>query len=173
MPWIEITTREPLSQEQRASLAQALSDTVQTVEFGKQIDKVSEIDWMRFSVIPAESWAVGGRFDGKYEKGRAFASARIIAPEGLMTPDHMKAAMKGVAQHLAATLGMPESSDRTGIWVVVEEIKEGQWFSDDDVQPVLGLVDKIGQGVSPERQQDMKAKLEGQKKMREAFAIPY
>jgi hypothetical protein len=37
---------------------------------------------MWFHTMPADSWAVGGRFDNIYVKGRKMG--HIIAPQGLM-----------------------------------------------------------------------------------------
>ena len=53
------------------------------------------IDWMWFHTMPADSWAVGGRFDDTYVKGRKMAFARIIAPQGLMNTE-----LKSRARHI-------------------------------------------------------------------------
>jgi phenylpyruvate tautomerase PptA (4-oxalocrotonate tautomerase family) len=80
MPFVEVFTREKLSDESRAKLAEELSNTIMTVEVGGPTESAKMIDWMWFHTMPADSWAVGGRFDDTYVKGRKMALARIIAP---------------------------------------------------------------------------------------------
>ena len=84
MPFVEVFTREKLSDEVRAKLAEELSNTIMTVEVGGPTESAKMIDWMWFHTMPADSWAVGGRFDDTYVKGPKMALARIIAPKGLM-----------------------------------------------------------------------------------------
>ena len=83
MPFVEVFTREKLSDEIRAKLAEELSDTMMNVEIGGATESAKLIDWMWFHTMPADSWAVGGRFDNTYVKGRKMALARIIAPSEL------------------------------------------------------------------------------------------
>ena len=58
-----------------------------TVEIGGPTESAKLIDWMWFHTMPADSWAVGSRFDETYVKGRKMALARIIAPQGLMNAE--------------------------------------------------------------------------------------
>jgi hypothetical protein len=58
------------------------------------------LDWMWFHRMPADSWAVGGRFDETYVKGRKMAHARIIAPQGLMNTELKSRVVKEVARVL-------------------------------------------------------------------------
>ena len=87
MPLVEVFTREQLSDETRTKLAEELSNTIMTVEVGGPTESAKMIDWMWFHTMPADSWAVGGRFDDTYVKGRKMALARIIAPQGLMNTE--------------------------------------------------------------------------------------
>ena len=99
MPFVEVFTREKLSDGVRAKLAEDLSSTVMTVEIGGPTESAKMIDWMWFHTMPADSWAaVGGRFDDTYVKGRKMALARIIAPPGLMNADLKSRAVKEVAE---------------------------------------------------------------------------
>jgi phenylpyruvate tautomerase PptA (4-oxalocrotonate tautomerase family) len=70
MPFVEVFTREKLSDDIRAKLAEELSNTITTVEVGGPTESAKMIDWMWFHTMPADSWAVGGRFDDTYVKGR-------------------------------------------------------------------------------------------------------
>jgi 2-keto-4-pentenoate hydratase/2-oxohepta-3-ene-1,7-dioic acid hydratase in catechol pathway len=63
MPFVEVFTREKLSDEVRAKLAEELSNTVMTVEVGGPTESAKMIDWMWFHTMPADSWVVGGRFE--------------------------------------------------------------------------------------------------------------
>ena len=96
MPFVEVFTREKLSGEIRAKLAEELSNTIMTVEVGGPTESAKMIDWMWFHTMPADSWAVGGRFDDTYVKGRKMALARIIAPQGLMNTELKSRAVKEV-----------------------------------------------------------------------------
>jgi phenylpyruvate tautomerase PptA (4-oxalocrotonate tautomerase family) len=97
MPFVEVFTREKLSDKVRTKLAEELSNTVMTVEVGTPTESAKLIDWMWFRTMPADSWAVGGRFDDTYVKGRKMAHARIIAPQGLMNAELKSRAVKEVA----------------------------------------------------------------------------
>jgi phenylpyruvate tautomerase PptA (4-oxalocrotonate tautomerase family) len=63
MSFVEVFTREKLSDEIRAKLAEELSNTMMTVEIGGPTESAKMIDWMWFHTMPADSWAVGGRFE--------------------------------------------------------------------------------------------------------------
>jgi hypothetical protein len=63
MPFVEVFTREKLSHDIRAKLAEELSNTINTimtVEVGGPTESAKMIDWMWFHTMPANSWAVGG-----------------------------------------------------------------------------------------------------------------
>ena len=172
MPWVEVFTREPLPDHTRAKLAQSLSDTMETVEFGHPTESGRTIDWMWFHTLPANMWAVGGRFDDTYVKGRTMCFARIIAPEALMNTELKHRAINAVAKDLREALGVAPNDDATGIWVVCIEIKERQWLIGDHIAPVSELVDFLNGDVSQKRRNGMRATFEGQAKCKDAFGIP-
>ena len=172
MPFVEVFTRKPLSDDTRATLAQSLSDTVESVEFGSPSDKCRSIDWMWFHTLPANMWAVGGRFDDTFVKGRQMALARIIVPEGLMNDELKAKALNGVAKCLREALGVGLKDDATGIMVQYVEIGERHWLIGDHAVPVQELYDHI-EHVSQERIDAIQAKFAGQAKAREEFGIPF
>jgi phenylpyruvate tautomerase PptA (4-oxalocrotonate tautomerase family) len=98
VPFVEVFTREQLSDEIRAKLAEELSNTMMTAEIGGPSESAKMIDWMWFHTMPADSWAVGGRFDDTYVKGGKMAHTRIIAPQGLMNTELKSRAIKEVAR---------------------------------------------------------------------------
>ena len=172
MPFIEVFTREPLDDSTREKLAQALSKTMETVEFSYPTEHAQSVDWMWFHTQPADMWAVGGRFDDKYVKGRKMALARIISPEALMNPELKARAMEGVAKDLREALGI-SSEDATGIFVHLIEVTENQWFWGNKIITVQPLIDFVDGEVSKERRDAIDAKFKGQEKCKEAFGIPY
>ena len=82
---------------------------------------------MWFYTMPADSWAVGGRFDDSYVKGRKMALARIIAPQGLMNAELKSKAVKEVSRVMKSALCVGEDQDDTGIFTMCVEIDDGQW----------------------------------------------
>ena len=64
--------------------------------------------------MPADSWAVGGRFDDTYVKGRKMALARIIAPQGLMKAELKSKAVKEVSRVMKSALCVGEDQDVSG-----------------------------------------------------------
>jgi hypothetical protein len=109
MPWVEITTREPLADDVRANLARSISDTMETIEFGHPTENARKVDWMWFHTLPANMWAVGGQFDDTYVRGRKLAFARIMM-EGDVSQgrgDEMEALFDGQAR-LKDTFGIPK-----------------------------------------------------------------
>jgi phenylpyruvate tautomerase PptA (4-oxalocrotonate tautomerase family) len=158
MPFVEVITREKLSDKVRAKLAEELSNTVMTVEVGGPTESAKLIDWMWFHTMPADSWAVGGRFDDKYVKGRKMALARIIAPQGLMNTELKSKAVKEVARVMKSALGVAGDEDDTGIFTMCVEIDDGQWAAGDKIPTLFQLLDNLGGSVSEERRAEMSAR---------------
>ena len=154
MPFVEVFTREKLSNEIRAKLAEELSNTIMTVEVGGPTESAKLIDWMWFHTMPADSWAVGGRFDDKYVKGRKMALARIIAPQGLMNADLKSRAVKEVARVMKAALGVGKDDD-TGIFTMCVEIDDGQWAAGEKIPALSQLLDNLGGNVSEQSRAEM------------------
>jgi phenylpyruvate tautomerase PptA (4-oxalocrotonate tautomerase family) len=157
MPFVEVFTREKLSDEVRAKLAEDLSNTVMTVEVGGPSESAKLIDWMWFHTMPADSWAVGGRFDDKYVKGRKMALARIIAPQGLRNVELKSRAVKEVARVMKAALGVGQNEDDTGIFTMCVEIDDGQWAAGEKIPTLFQLLDTLGGNVSQQRRAEMSA----------------
>jgi len=158
MPFVEVFTRERLSDEIRARLAEELSNTMMTVEIGSPTESAKSIDWMWFHTMPADSWAVGGRFDDTYVKGRKMALARIIAPQGLMNSELKSRAVKEVARILKSALGLGKDEDDTGIFTMCVEIDDGQWANGSRILTLFQLLDDLGGTVSEERRAEMRAR---------------
>jgi len=158
MPFVEVFTREKLSDEVRAKLAEDLSNTVMTVEIGGPTESAKLIDWMWFHTMPADSWAVGGRFDDTYVKGRKMAHARIIAPQGLMNGELKSRAVQEVARVLKTGLGIGKDEDDTGIFTMLIEIDDGQWATGARIPTLFQLLDNLGGEVSEQRRAEMSAR---------------
>jgi phenylpyruvate tautomerase PptA (4-oxalocrotonate tautomerase family) len=142
MPFIEVFTREKLSDEIRAKLAEDLSNTAMTIELGGPNESAKAIDWMWFHTMPADSWAVGGRFDDTYVKGRKMAFARIITPQGLLNTEVKTRFIKEVARVLKATLGVGGKED-DGVWTMLVEIDEGQWAVGEKIPTLSQFLDRL------------------------------
>ena len=159
MPFVEVFTREKLPDEIRAKLAEELGNTMMTIEIGGPTESTKMVDWMWFHTVPADSWAVGGRFDDKYVKGRKFALARIIAPQGLLNTELKSKAIKEIACVLKSALGVSKDEDDTGIWTYLVEIDDGQWALGAKTPFTLfELLDDFGGNVSEERRAEMSAR---------------
>jgi phenylpyruvate tautomerase PptA (4-oxalocrotonate tautomerase family) len=158
MPFVEVFTREKLSDEIRAKLAEELSNTIMTVELGGPTESAKMLDWMWFHTMPADSWAVGGRFDDIYVKGRKMAHTRIIAPQGLMNTELKSRVVKEVARVLKAALGVGSEEDDTGIWTMCIEINDGQWAVGAKIPTLFQLLDNLGGNVSEQRRAEMSAR---------------
>jgi phenylpyruvate tautomerase PptA (4-oxalocrotonate tautomerase family) len=158
MPFVEVFTREKLSDEIRTKLAEELSNTIMTVELGGPTESAKLLDWMWFHTMPADSWAVGGRFDDSYVKGRKMAHARIIAPQGLMNTELKSRVVKEVARVLKAALGVGREEDDTGIWTMCVEIDDGQWAVGAKIPTLSQFLDTLGANVSEQRRAEMTAR---------------
>ncbi len=158
MPFVQVFTREKLSQEVRTKLAEDLSNTVMTVEIGHPTESAKLVNWMWFQTVPADSWAVGGRFDDTYVKGRKMALAKIIAPQGLMNAALKAEAVKRVARCIKSALGVKDGEDDSGIFTMCVEIDNGQWAAGETIPTLFELLDILGGEVSQERRDEMSAK---------------
>jgi hypothetical protein len=56
MPFVEVFTRERLSDNIRTKLAEELSNSIMTVEVGGPTESAQMMDWMWFHTMPADSW---------------------------------------------------------------------------------------------------------------------
>ena len=157
MPFVEVTTREELPQEVREKLALALSDAVMSVELGRPSESGKPLDWMWFHTVPADHWAVGGRFDNTYVRNRKMALGRIIAPQGLMNPALKQRAVKEVGRCLKGALGIREGDDESGIWVTCSEVTNGNWGVGTSIPSLFHLLDLLGGDVSEQRREVMSA----------------
>ena len=151
-------TREQLSDETRTKLAEELSNTLMTVEVGGPTESAKLIDWMWFHTMPADSWAVGGRFEDTYVNGRKMAHARIIAPQGLMNAELKSRAVREVARILKAALGVGPEEDDTGIFTMCIEIDDGQWATGTKIPTLFQLLDNLGGSVSEQRRTEMSSR---------------
>lgn len=172
MPFIRITTREAIPAKKKSALAQALSDTMLNIEIGGATDAACTRDWIWFQVIPAGDWAIGGRFDEAYRRGRTMCLASIIAPEGFMNSELKQRAIVEVTADIRAALALSPADDGTGIWVHVTEIPEGQWGAAGMPTPLFSLIAGMGGKVSDQRLDEMKAYFAGLEKLKTTFGIP-
>jgi phenylpyruvate tautomerase PptA (4-oxalocrotonate tautomerase family) len=155
MPFIEVFTREKLSDESRAKLAEALSNTAMTVELGGPSESAKLNDWVWFHTIPADSWAVGGRFDDTYVRGRKMALARIVLVAGLLNTELKSRLVKEVERDLKAALGVEE--DDTGIFTMSFTIDDGQWAVGATIPTLSQWLDKLG--PSEQRRAEVNARV--------------
>jgi len=172
MPFIEITTRGAIPRGAKASLAQALSTAMLDIEIGGPTEAALSRDWVWFRVLPAEDWAVGGRLDETYVRGRTICLARIVAPEGFLNADLKLRAIAEVTEAIRAALVGDPSDDGTGIWVHVVEIPDGQWGAAGRPDPLLTLIAGMQGRVSAERRAEIRARFRGIDAMKTAFGIP-
>lgn len=172
MPFIEVTTRGPISAETKASIAKALSTTMLDIEIGGPTEAANLRDWMWFHVLPETDWAVGGEFDDTFVRGRTMCFARIIAPEGFLNTELKLRAIAEVTAILRKALATDPSDDGTGIWVHVAEVPEGQWGAAGTPDPLLKLISGMGGRVSEERLKEIHAHFDGIERLKTEFNIP-
>jgi hypothetical protein len=80
MPFVEVFTREELSDAVRAKLAETLLVTMMNIEIGHPTDHARTIGWVWFHTLPGTSWAVGGRFDDAYSREERWDSLESLPP---------------------------------------------------------------------------------------------
>jgi hypothetical protein len=142
------------------------------IEIGHPTDHARAIGWVWFHTLPGTSWAVGGRFDDTYIKGRKMGLARIIVPEGLMNSELKSKALAEVAKNLRDAMGAEDDDDGTGVFAICEEVPAGHWAAGENILPLSELLKEMGGDVSEERKRDMKALFDGQAVLKEHFDIP-
>jgi hypothetical protein len=172
MPFVEVFTREELSDAVRAELAETLLVTMMNIEIGHPTDHAREIGWVWFHTLPGTSWAVGGRFDDTYIKGRKMGPARIIAPEGILNSELKSKALAEVTKNLRDTMGVEDDDDGLGFFAIYEEVPAGRWANGGNILPLGELLRKIGGDVPEQRKREMNALLDGEAALKEHFAIP-
>jgi phenylpyruvate tautomerase PptA (4-oxalocrotonate tautomerase family) len=172
MPFVEVVTREELSDAVRAELAETLLVTMMNIEIGHPTDHAREIGWVWFHTLPGTAWAVGGRFDDTYIKGRKMGLARIIAPEGILDSELKSKALAEVTRNLRDAMGAGDDDDGLGVFAIYEEVPAGHWANGGNVLPLGELLRKMGGDVSGERRREMKALFDGQAALKAQFAIP-
>ena len=169
MPYVQVTTREPIPRETKVSLAKALSDAVLTIEVGSPTEGGKDVDWMWFNVQPVEDWAVGGEFSPKYIRGRLVCQAVVIAPQWLMNPEMQLKAIAEITRILREHLGADPKDDGTGIWIFITEVPMVKWGISASTITLPQLIEHMNGDVSAERRAEMKANVEGLDRLRESF----
>ena len=172
MPFVQVFTREELSEAVRAKLAETLLVTMMNLEIGHPTDHARAIGWVWFHAFPGTLWAVGGRFDDTYIKGRKMRLARIIAPEGILNSELKSKALAEVTKNLRDAMGAEDDDDTSGVFAIYEEIPAGHWANGGKILPLSELLKEMEGDVSKERQREMKARFDGQAALREHFGIP-
>jgi phenylpyruvate tautomerase PptA (4-oxalocrotonate tautomerase family) len=172
MPFVEVVTREELSEAVRAKLAETLLVTMMNIEIGHPTDHARTIGWVWFHTLPGTSWAVGGRFDDTYIKGRKMGLARIIAPEGILNSELKSKALAEVTRNLREAMGAEEGDDGLGIFAIYDEVPAGHWANGGSIFPLSELLKKMGGDVSEERKREINALFGGEAALKERFGIP-
>ncbi len=161
MPFVEVFTGEELSDAVRAKLAESLLVTMMKLEIGHPTDHARAIGWVWFHTLPGTSWAVGGRFDNTYIKGRKMGYARIIAPEGILNRELKSKALAEVTKNLRNAMGAEDGDDASGIFAIYEEVPAGHWANGGKILSLNELLKQMGGDVSEERKNEMKALFDG------------
>jgi hypothetical protein len=172
MPFVEVFTREELSDAVRSKLAETLLVTMMNIEIGHPTDHARAIGWVWFHTLPGTSWAVGGRFDDTYIKGRKMGLARIIAPEGILNSELKSKALAEVTKNLRDAMGAEDDDDSSGIFAIYEEVPAGHWANWGKILSLSELLTVMGGDVSKEREREMKALFDGRAASKEHFGIP-
>jgi phenylpyruvate tautomerase PptA (4-oxalocrotonate tautomerase family) len=172
MPFVEVFTREELSETVRAKLAESLLVTMMDLEIGHPTDHARTIGWVWFHTLPGTSWAVGGRFDDTYIKGRKMGLAKIIAPEGILNSELKAKALAEVTKNLRDAMGAEDDDDGLGVFAIYEEVPAGHWANGGNILSLGELLTKMGGDVSEERKREMKARFDGEAALNERFGIP-
>jgi hypothetical protein len=171
MPFVEVFTREELPEPVRARLAETLLVTMMNIEIGHPTDHAREIGWVWFQTLPRTSWAVGGRFDDTYIKGRKMGVARIIAPEGILNSELKSKALAEVTKNLRDPMGAENDDDGFGVFAIYEEVPAGHWANAGKILPLGELLRKMGGDVSEARKREMKVLFDGQAASKEQFGV--
>ncbi|OBR49205.1 tautomerase family protein [Paraburkholderia tropica] len=172
MPFIEVTTREPIPLPTKEALAKAMSNTMLDIEIGGPTEAACLRDWIWFRVLQREDWAVGGRFDDTYLRGRTTCFARIIAPDAFLDTDLKLRAIAEITAHLRDVLVVDPADDGTGIWVHVVEAAQGRGALGGSPDPLLKLNDGMDGTVSRQRLAEIEAHFAGINELKDAFSIP-
>ena len=172
MPFVEVVTREELSETVRAKLAETLLVTMMNIEIGHPTDHARTIGWVWFHTLPGTSWAVGGRFDDTYIKGRKMGLARIIAPEGILNSELKSKARAEVTKNLRDAMGAEDDDDGLGVFAIYDEVPAGHWANGGNILSLSELLKKMGGDVSAERKREMNARFKGESALKERFGIP-
>ena len=172
MPFVQVVTREELSDAVRAKLAETLLVTMMNLELGHPTDHARTIGWVWFHTLPGTSWAVGGRFDDTYIKGRKMGLAKIIAPEGILDSELKSKALAEVTKNLRDALGAEDDDDGLEVFAIYEEVPAGHWANGGNILPLGELLTKMAGDVSEKRKREMKALFDGEAALKEQFGIP-
>ncbi|MGA7226415.1 MAG: hypothetical protein WBX16_26405 [Candidatus Acidiferrales bacterium] len=172
MPFVEVFTREELSDAVRATLAETLLVTMMNLALGHPTDDARAIGWVWFHTLPGTSWSVGGRFDNTYSKGRKMGLARIIAPEGILNSELKSKALAEVTKNLRDAMGARSDDDNSGIFAIYEEVPAGHWANGGKILALTELLNGMGADVSEDRKREIKALFDGRAALNEQFGIP-
>ena len=141
-----------LNGEQKAALAQRLTDVLITMEGGAGTRGGRAFASIIMTEIPSDSWWVGGHLDGTFVGKAGKFLVDVSIPEGYMNAVHktevhasVNAAIVDVTGHQA----VPDAG--ASILVVIHEVPEGNWGADGKTISLGDIAETVGLPKDGER----------------------
>lgn len=135
-----ITVRSPVGRinpEQRAILAQSLTDAVLVPEIGQFVAAARVGFQVHFVDLPAHCMAIGGLLLSN--SGADIMAVDVTVMDGDWPAPVRGDVIRNILSALAAALEMPIPSPTW--WVMFRVVEEGSWGSRGDVLSIIDLLD--------------------------------
>lgn len=171
MPIIQVQhRRSSLNAEQKAEIAQRLTDLLLQMEGGARTEGGKGFATVLFQPVDDADWWVGGRTDEHYVHPPGAFLVTIRIPEGYMNQAHKNEVHAGATAALTQVLAPQQPG--ASILTMIDEIPEGDWGCAGRPISIASIAGTVGLDPAGERFAWVRAYFEAKARARAAAGFP-
>jgi phenylpyruvate tautomerase PptA (4-oxalocrotonate tautomerase family) len=141
-----------LDANQKAALAERLTDVLLTMEGGANTEGGRAFAWVMFYPIATGDWYVGGRTDLAHVAPPGKFLVHVTIPEGYMNSSHKRDVQAGVTASILDVLGAKDAPEAgASVLVVIDEVTEGDWAARGVPISIASIAGTVGLPKNGER----------------------
>ena len=148
-----------LSREQKAQIAESLTQIVLDVEVDAVTDAGRMVTVVQFHEAAPENWAVGGQLRSPDASGPNHFIVELIVLQGLLDGSRRTDAHRRVTQAFADALGAADPLAMMRVWVLIHEVREGSWGAGGMTVSALDVASFLSADLSAARRDEITAAL--------------
>lgn len=137
--------RGALTAEQKAALAEDLTQVILQIEGGVDNPQARSIAWVRFRELDGDDWFVGGTNDGTYVSASGRFLIELNVPEGSMDQKRKSDCHKAITAAVLKAVGVEHKEGAArSVWIQIFEWPEGHLATSGRTSSLLGIARLAG-----------------------------